>query len=320
MSQQQEAVATQQGADANEQAEQPKSRRELAMEAIADARSQQINEELGIAVEPVAAQTESEDQIAAQLSDDVIDNVSNKRVKVKIDGVEQEIPLEDVLRNYQKGSAADRRLEEATRLLKEAKAQAVIEPQQEQAVTPPSAGPDELKLAVKTALAKVFEGDEEAAADALTKVLAQQMLSQPAQAPQQNLDINVLAEQLQQRMDVKSAIDKVRTDYPEIISDPDLDQLTYLKVQHKEEAGIPRAQALLEAAAEVYQKMGKKSGRQGESSESALREQKLARKAATDPVPVAHAAAATIPQADASPSAVIAEMAARRLGQSLPRR
>lgn len=311
-----------------EQVEPPKSNRELAMEAIAETRMRQVNEEMGIppeASEPVTPTQENEHetveaQIDAQMT---IDDPKGKRVRIKVDGQEQDVPLEDVLRSYQKSTAADKRLEEATRVLKEAKAQAealasVQEPQQEQPVTP-KAGPDELKVAVKTALSKVFEGDEEAAAEELAKVLAIQATPQKApEAPQ--IDINAIADQLQQRMQVQNAIEKVKTDYPDLLNDPDLDQFTYLKVMAKEEAGIPRHIALLEAAEEVYQKFGKKAGRQNAPTDSAVREQKLARKAAIDTVPVAHAAAAGVPQEDASPSAVIAEIAARRLGQSLPRR
>jgi len=321
---QQDANATQSDVTADETVDQPKSAREIAMEAIAEKRTQQRNEDMGIAPEPAEpavaeepAVSEADEQIAAQLT---IEDPKDKFVRVKIDGQEQDVSLEEVLRNYQKGSAADRRLEEATRLMKEARVQAEaqtrIEPQQEHAVTQTESGPDELKVAVRTALSKVFEGDEEAAAEALAKVLERR--EQPARAPEaQQIDINSLAEQLQQRMDVKTAIERVRTDYPDIIADPDLDQLTYLKTQAKEEAGIPRAQALLEAASEVYQKMGKKPGRQDAPNESATREQKLARKAAIDTMPMAHAAAAGTPREDSSRSSVIAEMAAKRLGQTM---
>lgn len=326
MSQEQEAIATQPDATANDgPVDQPKSRRELAMEEIAQQNQAKRDAELGIEITPQevaaeAAPEPEEDQVQSQLN--IIDDPRDTVVRVKVDGQEMDVPLDEVLRNYQKGSAADRRLEEATRVLKEAKAQAQAiapEPQQEHAVTQPKAGPDELKAAVKTALAKVFEGDEDAAAEALTNVLAQKL--QPAPQMQQSpIDINAIADQLQQRMQVQNAIEKVRTDYPDILSDPDLDQLTFLKVQAKEAEGVPRAQALLEAADEVYRKMGK-TGRQTSQSDTAMREQKLARKAAIDTVPIAHTPAANPgSQDDTSPSAVIAAMAAKRLGQSLPRR
>jgi hypothetical protein len=50
-----------------------------------------------------------------------VDQLARMRVKVKIDGQEQEVSGADLVRDFQKAGAADKRLEEATRLLKEVK-------------------------------------------------------------------------------------------------------------------------------------------------------------------------------------------------------
>lgn len=309
----------------------PKTKRELDMEALEESHLRRFEQESGVKLiedkPSTAKQGEVDGQLAAQLSDgaDVIADTAGKMVKVKVDGVEQDVSLDEVLRSYQKGNAADRRLEEATKLLKEAKEQVqqrpAPQPQQEPAVTPPAAaGPDDLDAAVKTALSHLFAGDDETAAKELSAVIARSARGATPQAPA--LDVNQIAEQLQQRMSVQSALDTIKTDYPALVEDPDLEALTLFKVQTKEAGGTPRAQALLDAAAEVYKTIGKQSGRQNPDPTPApqtSREQKLARKAALDSLPAASASAAQHQvEEDASPSAVIAAMAAKRLGQSMP--
>lgn len=51
-----------------------------------------------------------------------LDTVGKKRIKLKIDGEDRVLTLEDALREIQKKGAADKRLEESTRLVNEAKA------------------------------------------------------------------------------------------------------------------------------------------------------------------------------------------------------
>ena len=49
------------------------------------------------------------------------DEKEPEKITVKVDGEEQEVTKDDLIREYQKGQAADKRLEEATKLLKDAK-------------------------------------------------------------------------------------------------------------------------------------------------------------------------------------------------------
>jgi len=309
----------------------PKSKRELDMEQLEASHLRRLEEESGVKL--TSEDPPKDDQLAAQLADEELDgaaaavpeviaDVAGRRIRVKVDGVEQDVPLDEVLRSYQKGSAADRRLEEATRLLKEAQEQARQQiapklPQQETAVTPPQAGPDELETAVKAALSNLYQGDDGAAAKELASIIARS--AQPATPVVPDLDVGTLANQLQQHLDVKSALQKIKDDYPDIPANRDLEMLTLLKVEAKETEGMARSAAILAAADEVYATLGKKPGRQPEPVAS-KREEKLARKAAMDQLPAANVSAATQDQTeDDSPSAVIAAMAAKRLGQSLPR-
>ena len=267
-------------------------------------------------------------QLAAQLDDlappGVLHPAAGQKVRVKIDGVEQDVDLSDVLRHYQKDSAADRRLQEATRLLREAEQRsAQIAPPTPTTSPAPEPVPDDLKRELKQALSQMYEGNEEHAADQLADLLGRRLTPTPTPTPlAPAMDLDAIALHLQQRLDTQTILAKIQTDYPDILGNPDLEMLAYLKVQHKEAAGIPRAVALLESANEVYAALGKTSGKSTETltETPSQREQKRALKTRLDTPKTTHSAAAQATTLDdESPSAVIAAIAAKRLGQSLPR-
>ena len=134
-------------------------------------------------------------------------------------------------------------------------------------------------------------------------------------------DLDELTSALEQRLAVKSAFATIQTNYPDVLSDPDLDTLTVSKARVKEAGGMSRDLAMLEAAQDVYKLLGRKpAGRSAPETMPTTRDEKLARKAALDAIEAANASssAATL-QEDTSPSAVIAGLAAKRLGQSMPR-
>src|SRR6266404_5937236 len=119
-----------------------KSPRELAMDALESRHQQQMAESNGWelpsedAPEPIVPPVEdaAAAQLAAQLADPAAAAAATAaapaasdppadapaKVKIKIDGVESEVPMDEVIRQYQKNSSADKRLAEATRLLREA--------------------------------------------------------------------------------------------------------------------------------------------------------------------------------------------------------
>lgn len=298
-----------------------KSAREIAMDQIDAANTSKLEAELGL---PLSSPTPEipDDQIKQQLEAPAPVAPAPQLVKVKVDGVEKEVPVEDLVRTYQKNSAADRRLEEATTLLREAQeraAQPVTAPVQElKPVDPPA----DLQAEVKETLDKIYEGDPIAAAEALTNLLAKTRGgSQPTPAPAPvELDIDALTSRVQEQLKVDQAFETLKTDYPDLIADPTLETLTALKIQQAIASGTPRDKAMLSAAEDVYKSLGKTpAGRQPEAPKPNVR---LENKQRLDPVPTA-SSAAVLPQVDAeetNPSSVIAQMAAKRLGQSLPQR
>ncbi len=302
---------------ATEEAKTPyKSKRQNDMEALEAGHYKRQVEELGLTDESDSEGGDTDVQLAAQLEDPatagMIEQTEGRRVRVKVDGVEHEVLLDEVLRSYQKGSAADRRLEEATRLLAEARVAQQAQPPQQELPATPEPGADDLKTAVKGAFEKLYAGESDAAVEQMVALLARK--APPAvEAP----NIEQIAVQLQQNTDTRAALAKIETDFPDIMANSDLEMLTYMKVQQKEAEGTPRARAMIDAATEVYSAMGKAPGRPVEAATN-QRDQKLARKAGLDTVRTANVAAAqpSEPQEE-NPSAIIAAMAKRRLGQSM---
>lgn len=284
--------------------------RELAMEAISSSRASQFEEESGISLSP------QEEQIVEQLADPGPAPVPEvQKVKVKVDGVEQEVDVDTLVRTFQKNSAADRRLEEATRLLREAEeraaqAEATPEPQVVEQAS------DDMRAEAATIIDRMYDGDKDAAADALIQLMSKSRGGdQPTPAPA-TVDEGEITDRVLARMAVNAAFEKVKTDYPEIISNPDLEVLTAMKIDRAVASGIPRAQAMIDAAEEVYRTIGKEpAGRQKPAPVNSRQDNK----ARLDNIPTASASAtpSESPQENNSPSSVIAEMAKKRLGQSL---
>lgn len=179
--------------------------RELALQAIEDGRIREFEQESGVKVpaQPVVDEDMDADDVAAAqerarlqavadgkaaaasrpaLADDdqlqrqvqeatptVIDNFDNVVVKRMVNGVEELVPLADVMRTHQK-AAADQRLEEATRLLREAEARARAVPEAPaSAATPPKDEAAGIAAELTTAL---FAGDEEKARELLRQGLS----------------------------------------------------------------------------------------------------------------------------------------------------
>ena len=97
------------------------------LEAVADGKAANTGATRGADHDNAA----NADQLQRQVQDaapTVIDNFDNVLVKRKVNGVEETVPLADVMRTHQKAAAADQRLEEATRLLREAEARRLRRP------------------------------------------------------------------------------------------------------------------------------------------------------------------------------------------------
>jgi predicted RecB family endonuclease len=133
--------------------------------------------------------------------------------------------------------------------------------------------------------------------------------------------VDDLASAVQEKLVFDQAVTKVQTDYPDIVSDRNLEMLAVMRSNEAIAQGVPRAKALLDAAEEIYKSVGKTPIGRSNTSDKPVRNSRLENKERLEPVRSASSTAVTpalSPEED-NPSSVIQEMAARRLGQSLPR-
>jgi hypothetical protein len=156
--------------------------------------------------------------------------------RLKIDGEEREVPEAELIevgkRALQKELAADKRLEEATRLLNEAK-------QQRQTVQPPK---DAAKPAVDADVVKAIQyGTEEEAAKALGDLMGRNSAT-PEQIDQ------IVDQRVAQVMTQKDISTRFSTEFADVVKDPDLFEFARAKVQRRLDAGEPNTWATYEAA------------------------------------------------------------------------
>lgn len=314
----------------------PAARRLAAMDEIRKSRVADLEDEIGAPVPlddtpsnvPPAAENapaQPEQQLAHQLADDdgfISPDMLSRKVRLKVDGEEVAVPLEQLVRTAQKESAADRRLREATELLRQAQARAHAPEETTGNVTPsaaPGLPPDEtVKAKLKDALNAIFTGDEDAAADAFAQVLGSR---QPQQAAPQ-VDPDALAEVVTQRLDERSALGQFLGKYQRIASNPWLQQAADAELNRLRSEGKPFQEALEEAGRSVYQQFGyeiPQASPQNITPATTRQETLRARKADLD-IPVGRSVSAAqtriAPESsEAERSMTIAEMAAARRGE-----
>jgi hypothetical protein len=168
--------------------------------------------------------------------------------KVKVNGEEHEVPFDDVVKRYQKDSAADRRLAQASERQKQLDAYAARLEQRErdlmQKARPPVPKPGQARPSARTTAAPsndldakalteaLYSGDEDAATKAFAKLLARTQQAAPAATPAVNE--SVIAERVQKRIEEEAqrrkamqferdrvdALERFNEEYKDIIDDP----------------------------------------------------------------------------------------------------
>ena len=209
----------------------PESPRARALAAIEEGHRARMEEEMGMSLSDDKGQEEVEEEAPAAVEQAPVPGA----FKVKVDGVEQEVSAEDLIRAYQKNSAADRRLEEAARILREAEQLAAQNQVAEQEVPQGN-----LREEAAEMMSKLYDGDQEAAAEALVNLLAKTKGGdQPTR--RQEVDADVLAEQVLERVAFNSAVERVKSDYPDLVADSNLEQLVVMQSTNLVSSGVPRA-------------------------------------------------------------------------------
>ena len=331
-----------------ENTEPPKSPRELAMEQVVASRRaaeaaelEQHRQDLkaqGLPVPEEVSPAPVEDEVDDEESDrlqrelqqeqeapkpKLVEDLDQTLVKIKVDGVEREVPLAELVRTAQKHEAADKRLAEATRLLQEAetrKREAEAQPAPA-AQAPEQAKPDntaqvrqDREQKAKEFLEAMFHGDE----DRATQILAGLMPESPP--PQETAtkapDPEELAAQVEASLERRSALKQFSTAYPEVLKDADLAALADMKLARRLAQGEPFSQALMSIGEELYTKTGLKrteAAAQETPPATPSQTERVERKKAADPVRGRSASTASTQEAPPSVSDVIKQMQEQRL-------
>lgn len=336
---------TEEGQQASaENREPPKSAREIAMEQVVASRKAVEAAELerhrqdlkaqGLLIEeasPLEGEGEGEgddlDALQRQVQQNqdtpkpkLVEDLDQTLVKIKVDGVEREVPLSELVRTAQKHEAADKRLAEATRLLQEAEAAHKAAPpapnESEQAKTDNAEKVrQDREQKAKDFLAAMFRGDE----DQATQLLASLMPDSPP--PQETAtpapDPEELATQVEASLERRSALKQFATAYPEVLKDPDLAALADMKLARRLAAGEMFKDAIMSIGEELYKKTGLKAPEAATASPPATPSQteaeRVERKRAADAVRGRSASAATTKATPESTSDIIKQMQESRL-------
>ena len=289
--------------------QQPPDPREGAIEAIENSQLAEFNADNP----PEETEKQGDQQIAAQLAQDdkptiLADGFDKFRVKTKVDGVEREVSLDEVIRRYQKNEAADQRLAESTHMREEAAN--YLSAVQRQTTASETKEPTS---AEQTALLKryhdaLFQGDEEKVAELAPQVLPTQGRQQPI------LDRASLVQELtpviRQQIVVESAFEKFKKDYSDIADDRYLAGRADAFLQDAINDGKSIDDAFAHAGTATRDWVRAKAGL-GPASQAPTttnRNERLERKAAIDSIPSTSAKAVIPEMREEEPSDVIAEI------------
>jgi hypothetical protein len=311
--------------DAPEDTPAVKSQRELAMESIAAGRTDYLSAEIGHRVDEDPAEIEPEEvvkvneaikideEVSKQLDDGLLHGDLGKvKVLAKIDGEEVEVTVDQMLRQYQKNSAADKRLADATRILEQAKAQQIKpEPEKE---PPPEI--DELAVG-KEFINSMMEGDEEKALQAWVKATRKER-NVPTPEDSTKLEEKLtskVTQSVKQQIEAEAVLSQFQKDFPEIPADPYLAQLAETFWQEELNSGKGFGPGLQEAGKRVRDWLGEKTGgKQKDDTTTIHRAEKLDRKSGIDTIPGANVRATTVEEPVQNASSIIAEMRKARGG------
>ncbi len=295
---------------------------------------QQIDEQLAsepkmlIAGEDAPAQ-EADQQLSTKAeADEEGEGKKPIMVKVKVDGVEKEMPIDEVVKGYQKDAAASKRLQQAAEKERELERQrAELEQLKAQMqsgkeiVSPSGQEPDadDLDRQIEEAMTAIVVGDDEKA----TELMKALIKGRGKATATQQIDIDALKQSVKQELvQEREATDREVAFQSFLEANPAFadesspqrkygDYLFQTKYAAQIEAGdISYLEALNEAAEEANRIYGPKepdSGRGDVRSES-TGTSKLERKKAIDNVPVAGARAVKAAQAPETVNDTITEM------------
>lgn len=240
------------------------------------------------AAEPEPAATpETKSAEPQRLSED---DLAKLLVKTKVDGEERELPVAELVKSYQKDSAASRRLEDAVRRQREldtreaelaAKEAALQQPHNPPDVPAPSADADALARQVYDSL---LDGDENKAIESI-KMLMQSGRSDAT--PSQPIDPAEVVAEVRQQIRTEAAMEQFGRDYSDIVADPYLAQVADAYLEQELQDGNELSVALKKAGDSTRVWLQQKTGSTSTASQQEQVDEKLAHKQELDNPPAA---------------------------------
>lgn len=254
------------------------------------------------------------------------------KITIKVNGRDMEMTGEEAMRRLQKDVSADVRLEEASRILRDAQSQqAAIQQQQREAEEAAQRGGNPQGVTVDPAVSKkftdaLFKGDAEQATQAFNEAVSSAVAAaQGTGTGRGNATPEVnpaaIAAQVRQQIAIDSALERSRTDYPDLYADPDIEAVAATKIDRLVKSGKPFVTALDEVQTEMATKFGWKRATSRTPTPAAntdRRSEKQARKESLEQQPGGPTVKSTTQEpVQASVSDTIREMAKAR-GQHIP--
>lgn len=232
------------------------------------------------------------------------------RVKVKVEGEEKEVDVDTLVRTYQINAAADKRLQEATRL--RAEAQALLDKQlaaQTQAIAQDEQTSPDLAKEARSVFEQWERDGDQAAAEALVQLIEKATGGNaPTQVPEEEIARHVRAQLLaeQEQTEFERALAQAQQDFPIVFADPNIEEVAAQKIRNEVAAGRSRAEATISVCKAMHDSFTAASAPQ-----TSTRQQNKQR---LDTIPTASATAARPQSQPESRESVIAELRASRPG------
>lgn len=217
-----------------------------------------------------AAKDEPTETIYDFLGEEKLDTT---KVKIKVDGVEQEIAVADLVRGHQKATAADKRLEDAAFANRLAQ-QTLIEAREEAAriraqnSDTGNAGDEQQaslsgKDAITSAMSLIYEGNQEEAAGILDAEINRRV----AEKSGATVDTAQLAAQIKTDLSWDAALGAFNRDHADIAADPELARMFQRHLNEAAQSSTTPQQAIDRATETVTGWLSKVSGKSDDDGE-----------------------------------------------------
>lgn len=228
-------------------------------------------------------------------------DISGKKLKAKVDGVEEEVSIETLLRSYQINKAADKRMQEAAAKERELEERAMkllelqgslLSGERGKAAAAEEEAAKQKKEerlveddSVREAIASIFSGDEEASAKKLMDAIDAKVRAETERRmadERKNLEklaedrIRKAAPEIQTQMMWDSAVSDYVSSNKDMFEDPVLANLWKTNLENLAEQGLSPRQATEKAGESVRNWLGKYAPKQsddGRNEDEQRREQ-----------------------------------------------